>query len=665
MASFYASYPVMGGSGGVPTYANLAAFPSAVGAGNGALAIALDTDILYISNGTTWEVLADPQVTQNAITGLSGDGTASGPGVVPFTLATVNVSPGTYGSASSVGVVTVNGKGLTTAGTSTAIQIAESQVTNLVSDLAGKQSTTLTNTHLLVGNVSNVATDVAAGGDLTLANTGAFTFNTVNSNVGSFGSASSTGTFTVNAKGLTTAAGSTAIQIAESQVTNLVSDLAAKQSTTLTDSHILVGSGANVATDVAMTGDIGISNTGVTAIQSGVIVNGDVNASAAIDYSKLAPLTSGNILVGSAGNVATSVPMSGDVSIIASGATTIANSAVTNAKIANGTIDLTTKVTGALPLLNGGTGTAAASANAAFNALSPMSASGDIIYGGTAGAGTRLVKGTDTQVLTLASGLPSWANPGALSATTGADADTAMTSASASIQIITPTANRVYTLPTTGIAQGQIYYFTNSAAVDANNFLITVNSSAGNLVRTIYPGCSGSVVALQATPTTGAHWRGLETVTSNWTPWTVTYSAGLGTVTNKTAYFRRVGDTLHARGYGSAGTLAGTIITLNLPAAASAAAPTIDFNKIPTVTDATKIGHFHMLNMGANNGYSSGFFGDTITDGSTTTSIFVSLHGNGGGTAYREDTGSQLGTGTGNFEWSFEVPIVGWTATNG
>jgi hypothetical protein len=43
----------------------------------------------------------------------------------------------------------------------------------------------------------------------------------------------------------------------------------------------------------------------------------------------------------------------------------------------------------------------------------PMSASGDIIYGGTAGAGTRLPKGSNGQVLTLASGLPSWATPSA------------------------------------------------------------------------------------------------------------------------------------------------------------------------------------------------------------------------------------------------------------
>lgn len=55
----------------------------------------------------------------------------------------------------------------------------------------------------------------------------------------------------------------------------------------LTDSHIFVGDAANAAQDVAVSGDIGISNTGVTSISSGVIVNGDVNASAAIAYSKL------------------------------------------------------------------------------------------------------------------------------------------------------------------------------------------------------------------------------------------------------------------------------------------------------------------------------------------------------------------------------------------
>jgi hypothetical protein len=38
----------------------------------------------------------------------------------------------------------------------------------------------------------------------------------------------------------------------------------------------------------------------------------------------------------------------------------------------------------------------------------PMAASGDMIYGGTAGAPTALAKGTDGEILTLVSGLPSW-----------------------------------------------------------------------------------------------------------------------------------------------------------------------------------------------------------------------------------------------------------------
>ena len=41
----------------------------------------------------------------------------------------------------------------------------------------------------------------------------------------------------------------------------------------------------------------------------------------------------------------------------------------------------------------------------------PMSAAGDIIVGGTSGVAARLGKGSDTEVLTLASGTPSWAAP--------------------------------------------------------------------------------------------------------------------------------------------------------------------------------------------------------------------------------------------------------------
>jgi hypothetical protein len=77
-------------------------------------------------------------------------------------------------------------------------------------------------------------------------------------------------------------------------------------SNSLTSAHILVGNGSNVATDVAMSGDVAITNAGVTTVnnvQSGVITNAMVNASAAIAYSKLnlsASIVNADVAVGAA-----------------------------------------------------------------------------------------------------------------------------------------------------------------------------------------------------------------------------------------------------------------------------------------------------------------------------------------------------------------------------
>ena len=94
-------------------------------------------------------------------------------------------------------------------------------------------------------------------------------------------------------------------------------------SNTLPSGDIFVGNASNVATAVAVTGDVTISNTGVTAIAAGVIVNADINAAAAIAFSKLAALPSTQILVGSAGNVATAVALSGDATISNTGVLTL------------------------------------------------------------------------------------------------------------------------------------------------------------------------------------------------------------------------------------------------------------------------------------------------------------------------------------------------------
>lgn len=70
-------------------------------------------------------------------------------------------------------------------------------------------------------------------------------------------------------------------------------------------------------------------------VKTGGITNTQVSATAAIAFSKLAPLTDAHILVGNGSNVATDVAVSGDMTLTDTGALTINNSAVTNAKLAN------------------------------------------------------------------------------------------------------------------------------------------------------------------------------------------------------------------------------------------------------------------------------------------------------------------------------------------
>ncbi len=68
---------------------------------------------------------------------------------------------------------------------------------------------------------------------------------------------------------------------------NGVLSWSAALTSTLADGKIFVGNGSSVATAVTPTGDVTITNAGVTAIASGSIVNADISGSAAIAASKI------------------------------------------------------------------------------------------------------------------------------------------------------------------------------------------------------------------------------------------------------------------------------------------------------------------------------------------------------------------------------------------
>lgn len=77
---------------------------------------------------TDWTAFNAKQPAGNYLTGLTGDITASGPGSVATTLATVNTAPGQCGDVAHVCQITTNAKGLVTAQSAVAISVATGNI---------------------------------------------------------------------------------------------------------------------------------------------------------------------------------------------------------------------------------------------------------------------------------------------------------------------------------------------------------------------------------------------------------------------------------------------------------------------------------------------------------------------------------------------------------
>jgi hypothetical protein len=177
---------------------------------------------------------------------------------------------GTYGTVSGVPVISTDVYGRVSNVTVTGIQISESQVTNLVSDLASKVPTTTI--------VTGTAGRITGGG--TLASNITFDLATAGPGSGALGtSASQTPNITVDAYGRVISVSNQSIAIAESQVTNLTTDLAGKYPYTggTVSGNVVVASGLNVSGSTTTNGFVNQSNetiSGVLTVFGNTVLSG-------------------------------------------------------------------------------------------------------------------------------------------------------------------------------------------------------------------------------------------------------------------------------------------------------------------------------------------------------------------------------------------------------
>ena len=202
------------------------------GTGLGAPVVGDAGKVLAATALGTYELVTNGNGTVTSVT--AGAGLDGGTITTSGTISMPNVgTAASYGSASSVPVITTDAQGRVSSVTPTAIAIAQSAVADLVTDLAGKVSTS---TQVIAG--TGLSGGGALSGNVTLSLPSVGT-------QGTYGSASSVAVVTTDAQGRVSNAVTTAIAITQSQVADLVTDLGNKadKSVTATAGTGLTGGG--------------------------------------------------------------------------------------------------------------------------------------------------------------------------------------------------------------------------------------------------------------------------------------------------------------------------------------------------------------------------------------------------------------------------------------
>jgi hypothetical protein len=197
---------------------------------------------------------------------------------------------------------------------------------------------------------------------------------------------------------------------------------------------------------------------------------------------------------------------------------------------------------GTVPIANGGTGQT--TAITAFNALSPLTTSGDLLYANATNSSARLGIGSTGQILTVVGGFPAWSS-------LSASAVTSFSAGSTGLLPTAPTTGAVTLTGTLNISNGG----TGLTSNPANGQLLIGNGSSYTLA-TLTAGAGISVTNTSGGITIAVNGTGevtsFQTSLSGLTPSTatggaVTLAGTLGVTSGGTSYTSyTIGDMLYA-----------------------------------------------------------------------------------------------------------------------
>jgi hypothetical protein len=175
-----------------------------------------------------------------------------------------------------------------------------------------------------------------------------------------------------------------------------------------TSNYLLQSNGASAPSWVNPASlTVSAASTATTATNATNVAITDDTTTASAVYPSWVTTTTGNLPIKTASTKLSFVPSTGVLSATGfAGAGTGLTGTATSLSIGGNAAN----VTGTVAIANGGTGQTTAAA--AFNALDPMTTTGDMIYASAANTAARLPVGSTGQVLTVAGGVPTWAAAG-------------------------------------------------------------------------------------------------------------------------------------------------------------------------------------------------------------------------------------------------------------